>query len=59
MLSLCECLQLAGLTEDQTAKLGKVVDFIVRIDGNDRIIEDMQLVSDAKGVTTSGKVHKL
>lgn len=27
----------------------------MKIDGNDRIIEDMQLVSDVKGVTTSGR----
>lgn len=59
MLSVCECCQLAGLTEDQTAKLEQVDDFLVKIDGNDRIIEDMQLVSDAKGVMTSGKMHKL
>lgn len=56
---MCECCQLAGLTADQTAKLEKLVDFIVMIDGNDRIIEDRQLVSDAKAVMTSGKVHKL
>lgn len=45
---VCECCQLAGLLEDQTAKLEQLVDFLVKIDGNDRIIEDMQL--DAKGV---------
>lgn len=49
----------ASWANRKSAKLGKVVDFLVRIDGNDRIIEDMQLVSDAKEVTTSGKVRKL
>lgn len=54
---VCECCQLAGLLEDQTAKLEQLVDFLVKIDGNDRIMEDMQL--DAKGVTTSQNAHKL
>lgn len=56
---MCECCQLAVVLEDQTGKLEQLVDFLVKINEYDRIIDDMLLVSNAKGVMTSGKLYKL
>lgn len=56
---MCECCQLAVVLEDKTAKLEQLVDFLVKIDEYDRIIDDIQLVSNTKGVITSAKMYKL
>lgn len=56
---MCECCQLAVVLEGKTAKLEQLVDFLVKIDEYDRIIDDIRLVSNAKGAITSGKVYKL
>lgn len=38
---VCKCCQLAVVLEDQTAKLEQLVDFLVKIDEYDRIIDDV------------------
>lgn len=42
---VCVCCQLAVAQEDQTDKLEQLVDFLVKIDEYDRLIDGMQLVS--------------
>lgn len=45
---VCVCCQLAVAQEDQTDKLEQLVDFLVKIDEYDRLIDGMQLVSKRK-----------